>query len=461
MQKRATMKKNLLCLFIAFLSINFAFALQEIKGTVHFEPGQFQLTNKSLSQLDNILKALKAKEITRIELKGFTDSDGEEVSNDTLSKNRAAAVASYFLANGFDKNKIQVNFFGEQQPVASNTNATGKKVNRRVEIVIEHVISVPKDFVVGYKEFTIRPNADVALKVNAKGTTLHIPKNCFVDKNGKPVQDKVTLRYKEYSNSAEMAFSKVPMTYKQGDEEYFFNSSGMFEINGVVNNEPVNIAKGKNIKIDFALAVKNPDISFFKMNNKGDWKKVQAIKPAIGGRLLISDPIRDDFEGLDHVRNRNRDTIIIDADFQIQDHGNRKAATLLASGADAGHTYPDIIRGLNVDSFGVYNCDQIYRVPNRLNINAKYVDPAGKEIKNLHVLSMIDLRYNGAFSFAPNSFICDAKGENVLALFTNDGELYLLDKTQFAEMNITKSGQYTFRMENKTKEIKNTKDLAN
>ena len=97
MQKRATMKKNLLCLFIAFLSINFVFARQEIKGTVHFDPGQFQLTSKSLSHLDNMLKSLKAKEITRIELKGFTDSDGEELSNDTLSKNRAAAVANYFL----------------------------------------------------------------------------------------------------------------------------------------------------------------------------------------------------------------------------------------------------------------------------------------------------------------------------------------------------------------------------
>jgi hypothetical protein len=79
----------------------------------------------------------------------------------------------------------------------------------------------------------------------------------------------------------------------------------------------------------------------------------------------------------------------------------------------------------------------------------------------LHVLSLIDLQYNGAFSFDPGNFICDANGQNVLALFTKKGELYLLEKDDFAKMNIQKSGQQTFTMKNMTNEIKNAKDLAN
>jgi hypothetical protein len=246
-----------------------------------------------------------------------------------------------------------------------------------------------------------------------------------------------------------MAFSNIPMIYNKDNQEYFFNSSGMFEIFGTASGKPIEIAKNKPLKIDFALAKKNPEISFFKLNDdKSNWQNIQDIEPIKNVQVV---------EGLAIFGEGD----FVDGDLKIKDGGNRQNATLLAEGADAGHTYPDIVKGLNVESFGVYNCDQIYRLPNRVEIIANYVDTDGKALNNLHVLSMIDLQYNGAFSFDPKKFICDAKGQNVLALFTKEGELYLLEKSEFAKMNIQKSGQYTFTMKNMTNEIKNTIDLAN
>ncbi|MBC7865054.1 MAG: hypothetical protein IAF38_18920 [Bacteroidia bacterium] len=140
---------------------------------------------------------------------------------------------------------------------------------------------------------------------------------------------------------------------------------------------------------------------------------------------------------------------------------NNKSQTLLGGGGDLGHTYPPIISELNVDGFGVYNCDQIYRIGNFVSIKPKFVDNEGNEIKKLHVLSMIDLKYNGAFSFDPRYFNCDPKSDNVLMLFTNSGKLYSLNKDEFKAMNITTGGEYSFKMTDVTDKIKTTSELKN
>ena len=76
------------------------------------------------------------------------------------------------------------------------------------------------------------------------------------------------------------------------------------------------------------------------------------------------------------------------------------------------------------------------------------------------MLSLIDLEYNGAFSFSPNRFTCNAKGNNVILLFSTSDKLYLLDKGEFAKMKIEKSGDYTFTVKEVSNTIRNTADLA-
>ncbi|MEM9023616.1 MAG: hypothetical protein AAGB22_07730, partial [Bacteroidota bacterium] len=141
------------------------------------------------------------------------------------------------------------------------------------------------------------------------------------------------------------------------------------------------------------------------------------------------------------------------------DSNDRTNATLLAAGMDAGHTYPEMVRGLNVSDFGVYNCDQLYRLANTVNIQASYEDEQGRPIEGGHVLSMIDLDYNGAFSFDPTYFSCNPDGRNNLLLFTSDERVYLLEEADFAALNIATSGPQTFRMHNVTDRIKTTDDL--
>ena len=114
------------------------------------------------------------------------------------------------------------------------------------------IYSVPEEFIPDFVDHQIDPSIYTQLHLGNEGTLLLIPENAFVDMEGNVVKDSVTIQFKEYTNSAEMAFSKIPMTYKGAN----FNSSGMFEIQGIANGQPVRIANGKSLKIDYHLAKK-------------------------------------------------------------------------------------------------------------------------------------------------------------------------------------------------------------
>ncbi|WP_294609611.1 OmpA family protein [uncultured Roseovarius sp.] len=73
---------------------------------------------------------------TTVQVVGHTDSDGEAAYNQRLSERRANAVADVLFEGGVPYSRVRTFGRGEDQPVASNLTAEGKRQNRRVEIVI-------------------------------------------------------------------------------------------------------------------------------------------------------------------------------------------------------------------------------------------------------------------------------------------------------------------------------------
>ena len=71
-----------------------------------------------------------------IRIVGHTDNTGDAAYNQNLSERRAQAVASVLRSNGVSADRINAYGAGEDQPVASNLDASGRAQNRRVEIVI-------------------------------------------------------------------------------------------------------------------------------------------------------------------------------------------------------------------------------------------------------------------------------------------------------------------------------------
>ncbi len=112
-----------------------------LPDAILFDSGKIALKSSANKSLDHIYSVLKAKYPGRhIEVAGHTDSDPIKKSawkdNLELSSQRAMAVARYLIAKGIAENKISASGYGEGKPIASNSTASGKAKNRRVEIVV-------------------------------------------------------------------------------------------------------------------------------------------------------------------------------------------------------------------------------------------------------------------------------------------------------------------------------------
>jgi outer membrane protein OmpA-like peptidoglycan-associated protein len=90
---------------------------------------------EKLSKLVGVLVAYAGH--YRVVTEGHTDSIGSHEYNQRLSRDRAESVQSYLLAGGIPAERMgSAVGFGETRPVATNDTASGRQMNRRVEIVI-------------------------------------------------------------------------------------------------------------------------------------------------------------------------------------------------------------------------------------------------------------------------------------------------------------------------------------
>jgi outer membrane protein OmpA-like peptidoglycan-associated protein len=67
---------------------------------------------------------------------GHTDNTGSAAYNQDLSERRATAVVSVLRSAGVSGSRLRTIGAGESQPIASNASASGRSMNRRVDITI-------------------------------------------------------------------------------------------------------------------------------------------------------------------------------------------------------------------------------------------------------------------------------------------------------------------------------------
>lgn len=96
-----------------------------------FQSGSFDLDNKAQRDVSRVA-ALAREEGKTLVLVGFSDSSGEYEQNLVLSKHRAQTVADKLVALG--ARVRTVTGVGEEAPVASNQDQSGRERNRRVEV---------------------------------------------------------------------------------------------------------------------------------------------------------------------------------------------------------------------------------------------------------------------------------------------------------------------------------------
>lgn len=105
-------------------------------NNLFFDPGMAVLRPESYPELNRLSGLLKERKTMAIEIQGHTDSIGTDEHNLRLSQERAAAVATYLAGRGTDRSRLTVTGFGETRPIGTNGTDDGRRLNRRVEIVI-------------------------------------------------------------------------------------------------------------------------------------------------------------------------------------------------------------------------------------------------------------------------------------------------------------------------------------
>jgi outer membrane protein OmpA-like peptidoglycan-associated protein len=104
---------------------------------VLFEVGRFEFDRRVADPyLDRLAYLLKTKTAKRVSVEGHTDADGSAALNETLARNRAAAVSQALAARGIAAERLSTEGFSFNRPVASNATPDGKRLNRRVEIIV-------------------------------------------------------------------------------------------------------------------------------------------------------------------------------------------------------------------------------------------------------------------------------------------------------------------------------------
>jgi outer membrane protein OmpA-like peptidoglycan-associated protein len=103
---------------------------------VLFDFNKYTLKPEARERLARISGIVLAYPDLHLNIEGYTDSIGSDQYNQTLSEKRAATVRDYLVTSGVSINNVVAQGFGKADPVADNSTAAGRKLNRRVDMVV-------------------------------------------------------------------------------------------------------------------------------------------------------------------------------------------------------------------------------------------------------------------------------------------------------------------------------------
>ena len=107
-----------------------------VRNEILFDFNSAGLRSASRDELREMADVFNKYNDTTIAVQGHTDSVGSDSYNQRLSERRANAVSGYLEDLGVRSSRIDAYGHGESQPKSSNSSASGRQQNRRVEIYV-------------------------------------------------------------------------------------------------------------------------------------------------------------------------------------------------------------------------------------------------------------------------------------------------------------------------------------
>lgn len=107
-------------------------------GDVLFRTGKAQLEPGGMRSVEKLAGFLMQHPDYSVMIEGHTDNVGSRSNNQYLSERRANAVQSALIDMNIDGARIATRGYADDYPVASNSTAAGRQMNRRVEIIVSN-----------------------------------------------------------------------------------------------------------------------------------------------------------------------------------------------------------------------------------------------------------------------------------------------------------------------------------
>ncbi len=112
-----------------------------------FDSGSAALQRAGLPLLGEVAKLLNVDHTHPITVAGHTDNQpiatAQFPNNWDLSEARATSVVLFLIAHGLDVQRLTASGYAYYHPVATNSTAAGRALNRRVEIILQRLNPYP------------------------------------------------------------------------------------------------------------------------------------------------------------------------------------------------------------------------------------------------------------------------------------------------------------------------------
>lgn len=115
-----------------------------VPGSLSFGPGSAEILEDARPVLVGIAAVLAEFDKTLVSVHGHTDRSGDSDYNRVLSERRAVAVAQFLARHGVARQRLVGIGHGEEQPAVDGDSEEARAANRRIEILIEPIVTGTK-----------------------------------------------------------------------------------------------------------------------------------------------------------------------------------------------------------------------------------------------------------------------------------------------------------------------------
>ena len=103
---------------------------------LNFDTAKSDIRAADRGEIGTIASVLKKYPAAHVRIAGYADARGSDAANEALGKARADSVKAALVANGIDGSRVDTASGGTEDPVATNSTASGQAENRRTELVV-------------------------------------------------------------------------------------------------------------------------------------------------------------------------------------------------------------------------------------------------------------------------------------------------------------------------------------